>query len=89
MRAQSCDEYVDESQTESGFASGGINIYDIYADVCGPERRSAEALQFVRVLGAASKQVASAEAVRGTVPFEGMALAAQVALPTPGAPPYL
>ncbi|EIE23392.1 peptidase S10, serine carboxypeptidase [Coccomyxa subellipsoidea C-169] len=40
------------AKAESGFADGGINIYDIYADVCSPERASAEARQFAHVLGA-------------------------------------
>lgn len=83
-RVQTCDEYVNDSQTESGFADGGINIYDIYADVCGPERQSDEALQFARVLGLASKSKALTEGTRGTVPFQSMALSAEVALPESG-----
>lgn len=87
VTAQTCDEYVADSQNESGFASGGINIYDIYADVCGPERAVLEARQFARVLGAAKKAVTEGVPAqqRGTaVPFETMSLAATVSLPEPG-----
>ncbi len=89
VTAQTCDEYVADSQNESGFASGGINIYDIYADVCGPERAVLEARQFARVLGAAKKSVTEGvpKQQRGTAaPFETMSLAAIVSLPEPGTP---
>ncbi|CAL8472304.1 g11846 [Coccomyxa elongata] len=84
---KTCDEYVDDSQTESGFASGGINIYDIYADVCSPERATLEARQFARVLGAKKAAVTEGapSSQHGTaVPFETMSLAATVSLPEPG-----
>lgn len=89
MHAQTCDEYINDSQTESGFASGGINIYDIYADVCSPERATLEARQFARVLGTAAKAVTEGvpSSHQGTgVPFESMSLAATVSLPEPGDP---
>lgn len=75
---------MEDSQTESGFADGGINIYDIYADVCGPHRQAAEALQFAKVLGSASSQALTEATQHGTVPFRNIALAATVALPEPG-----
>lgn len=84
---QTCDDYVADSQNESGFADGGINIYDIYADVCAPERAAAEALQFARVLGATralTEGDSSASQKSTATPFETMALAATVSLPTPG-----
>ncbi len=87
MHTQTCDEYVDDSQTESGFASGGINIYDIYADVCSPERATLEARQFARVLGAKKAAVTEGapSSQHGTaVPFETMSLAATVSLLEPG-----
>ena len=49
MRMQSCDDYVQDSQDESGFADGDINIYDIYADVCFAGRATDEARQFLKV----------------------------------------
>ena len=30
---QSCNDYILDSQKESGFGAGGVNIYDIFADV--------------------------------------------------------
>ncbi|KAK9905794.1 hypothetical protein WJX75_006411 [Coccomyxa subellipsoidea] len=82
---KSCDEYVNDSQTESGFTNGGINIYDIYADVCSPERASLEARQFAKVLGATRALTEGESSQGGTAsPFQTMALAAMVSLPEPG-----
>lgn len=30
---QSCKDYILDSQKESGFGAGGVNIYDIFTDV--------------------------------------------------------
>ncbi len=76
---------MNNSQAESGFADGGINIYDIYADVCSPERASAEAKQFARVLGATRALTEGDSSQKSTAaPFQTMALAAKVSLPEPG-----
>lgn len=76
---------MNDSQTESGFANGGINIYDIYADVCSPERASLEARQFAKVLGATRALTEGESSQGGTAsPFQTMALAAMVSLPEPG-----
>ena len=79
-RMQSCNDYLNDSQEESGFGSGGINIYDIFADVCGPEREVDGVRQFARVLGRAGQAaVESGNEVAGAA-----SLAATVLLPTPG-----
>ena len=67
MRAQTCDNYVEDSQNESGFANGDINIYDIYADVCFAGRATDEARQFLKVH--AGQALALVSAVRSPLQF--------------------
>lgn len=83
--AQTCNDYLTASQKESGFGSGGVNIYDIFADVCGPDREVASVRQFARVLGktAAGASAAGANAESAQV-ADTASLAAAVLLPTPG-----
>ncbi|CAL5224857.1 g7615 [Coccomyxa viridis] len=76
---KSCNDYLTASQLESGFGNGGVNIYDIFADVCGPDREVAVVRQFARVLGTPSAK-AGTNSVVSTA-----SLAAVVSLPTPGA----
>ena len=82
---QSCNDYILDSQKESGFGAGGVNIYDIFADVCGAEQEVAEVRQFARVLGrtdAAHAQVETSAGNGGVA--ETASLAAAVLMPTPG-----
>ena len=64
---QSCNDYIVDSQNESGFGSGGVNIYDIFADVCGAEQEVTEVRQFARVLGRTDAAHAQVEASSGDV----------------------
>ena len=81
---QSCNDYLNDSQEESGFGNGGVNIYDIFADVCGPEREVDGVRQFARVLGRTEQAaVESGNDVAGAA-----SLAAAVLLPTPGEPAF-
>ena len=73
-----CNDYVTASQLEAGFGNGGVNIYDIFADVCGPDREVAVVRQFARVLGTTSESVASSDVA------DTASLAATVSLPKPG-----
>ncbi len=73
-----CNDYLTDSQSESGFGSGGVNIYDIFADVCGPDREVSVVRQFARVLGMANA-VTESNGIADTA-----SLAAVVSLPTPG-----
>jgi hypothetical protein len=89
--AQGCDAYVADSQDESGFGTGAINIYDIYADVCEAGRASADARQLLRALGGSSASAAAATeggsaSAPGPVAMSIAASVAQpsVALPIPG-----
>lgn len=75
---KTCNDYLTASQLESGFGNGGVNIYDIFADVCGPDREVAVVRQFARVLGTPSAK-AGTNSVVSTA-----SLAAVVSLPTPG-----
>ena len=75
---KSCNDYLTASQLESGFGSGGVNIYDIFADVCGADREVAVVRQFARVLGTPPAS-AGPNSVANTA-----SLAAAVSLPTPG-----
>ena len=80
---QSCNDYILDSQKESGFGAGGVNIYDIFADVCGAEQEVAEVRQFARVLGRTDAAHAQVEASNGDL-AETASLAAAVLMPTPG-----
>ena len=85
VTAQSCNEYILDSQKESGFGAGGVNIYDIFADVCGAEQEVAEVRQFARVLGRTDAAHAQVEANTGNGGVaETASLAAAVLMPTPG-----
>ena len=75
---KTCNDYLTASQLESGFGNGGVNIYDIFADVCGADREVAVVRQFARVLGTA-KASAGSKDIASTA-----SLAAAVSLPTPG-----
>lgn len=75
---KTCNDYLTASQLESGFGSGGVNIYDIFADVCGADREVAVVRQFARVLGTTPAS-AGPNGVANTA-----SLAAAVSLPTPG-----
>ena len=82
---QSCNDYILDSQNESGFGAGGVNIYDIFADVCGAEQEVAEVRQFARVLGRTDAAHAQVETSIGNGGLaETASLAAAVLMPTPG-----
>ena len=85
MTMQSCNDYILDSQKESGFGAGGVNIYDIFADVCGAEQEVAEVRQFARVLGRTDAAHAQVETSIGNGGLaETASLAAAVLMPTPG-----